>query len=505
MTATVVPFPDRRASTAPAGDGPSPTRPAPTTPGHAVLDAVAEFIGRFVVFPTEHCLPTVALWAAHTWAAHAFYTTPRLVLDSAEPGSGKTRVLELLNLFCRDPEMVLSPTTAAIFRMLADRPYSLLFDETDAVFNPRNAAGNYEDLRALLNAGYKRTATIPRCVGDAKSMKVQRFAVFAPVALAGLAGNMPATITTRAVTIHMRRRAPGEHVEPFEEEDAEAAAEPIRAALAGWIEQTGAQVRTRPTLPDGVVDRAAEVWRPLVAVADAAGGNWPDLARAACQHFALDAGPGPLSLGVRLLADLRAIYTRLGADRLTTIDVLKELTALDEAPWADLYGKPLDARRLARELARYDVHPGPLRIGGDVFKGYQATGPTGLADAWSRYLPHTDPPAAVTSVTPVTPQARGVTDPEPVTATAVTADPPGPPAEDHVTDASVTPPAAVTPLTRQVTDVTDATAAAGTGPTPDTAHHYGRCHGCGRQTNRYGPGGNAYCATCRPNRPGGAG
>ena len=183
--------------------------------GAAILDAVEKFFRRYVAFPTEHAFTAVTLWAAHTHApSKTFYVTPRLVLDSAEPGSGKTRVLELLALLVLRPEMTISATVAAIFRMLAEREYTLLFDEVDAIFNPKNG-GNYEDLRALLNAGYKQGATIARCVGDAKQMKVQRFAVFAPVALAGLAGRMPATITTRAVTIHMRRRAPGEHVSPF--------------------------------------------------------------------------------------------------------------------------------------------------------------------------------------------------------------------------------------------------------------------------------------------------
>ena len=170
----------------------------------------------------------------------------------------------------------------------------------------------------MLNAGYKRGATIPRCVGDAKSMRIQRFRVFAPVALAGLAGNMPSTITTRSITIHMRRRAPGETVEPFEEQDAERDAEPIRDALAAWTATpaAGNAVRIRPDLPDGVVDRAAEVWRPLIAVADAAAGRWPERARDACRHFVLDRGPEAVSLGVRLLADLRAVYHRLGVDRL---------------------------------------------------------------------------------------------------------------------------------------------------------------------------------------------
>jgi hypothetical protein len=84
-------------------------------------------------------------------------------------------------------------------------PITILFDEVDAIFNPKNG-GNHEDLRGLLNAGYKRSATIARCVGDTKNMKVERFPVYAPAALAGIAGAMPSTITTRAITIHMRRR-----------------------------------------------------------------------------------------------------------------------------------------------------------------------------------------------------------------------------------------------------------------------------------------------------------
>ena len=245
-------------------------------------------------------------------------------------------------------------------------------------------------------------------------------------------------------------------------------------------------VRVRPLLPAGVVDRPAEVWRPLVAVADAAGGNWPEAARDACRAFVLDRGPEAVSLGVRLLGDLRTIYVRLGADRLASTELVKELTAIEDGPWADLYGKPLDARRLARELDRYDVRPGPMRVAGAVVKGYQVTGPTGLANAWSRYLPGgsagpavqavlldhgNDLDPAVTSVTAVTSQVRPVTDGCGVTDASVTRSP----VQDHVTEATVTPPASVSPLTRQVTDVTDVTVS---GSPP--ARAYGPCVECGR-------------------------
>ena len=373
------------------------------------------------MFPTPHALTVVVLWAAHTHAPDGtWYVTPRLVLDSAEPGSGKTRVLELLALLAANPEMTISATVAALFRMIAENPLTLLFDEVDAIFNPKNG-GNYEDLRALLNAGYKRGATIARCVGDAKAMKVQRFKVFAPVALAGLAGKMPGTITTRAVTIHMRRRAPGERVAPFRERDAEPEAEPLHLDLAAWMGSVADELRdARPAMPDGVADRPAEVWEALLAVADAAGGDWPERAREACRYFVLATDPGELSLGVRLLLDVRGVFATRRTDRVSTADLVAALVALDEAPWADLYGRPLDARRLARELERYDVRPVQFKHDGEKQRGYVTWGTTspaqaGLRDAWTRYLPEPGTPG-----TGGTAQLNPVPDVEPVPDTSGT-------------------------------------------------------------------------------------
>lgn len=380
--------------------------------GAAILDALAAFVGRFVVFPSTHCLTAVVLWAAHTHAPRdTFYVTPRLVLDSAEPGSGKTRVLELLALLVHQPEMTISATVAAIFRMLAEQPHTLLFDEVDAIFNPKNG-GNYEDLRALLNAGYKQGATIARCVGDAKAMKVERFTVFAPAALAGLAGNMPATITTRSVTIRMRKRAPGEQVEPFRERDASREAAPLRRRIEKWISAHAAQLaEARPDMPAGVVDRPAEVWEALIAVADAAGGRWPTLAREACAYFVLQRAGEPPSPGVRLLADIRALFAEHGVEKMPTAELLTELAALDEAPWRDYNGgKGLSARNLATMLGRYGVTPVQWKRPGEQknTRGY-VTGPdqaqAGLADAWTRYLP-----SAGTSGTSGTPHVSPVPD-----------------------------------------------------------------------------------------------
>jgi hypothetical protein len=374
----------------------TPLRLLDTPPEHLagapLLDTVTTFLSRFIVFPHQHCAPTIALWFAHTHAAEHFYVTPRLVISSAEPGSGKTLVIEVGQYLVARPEMVLNASTPAVFRMVAHNgPITLLWDEVDAIFTGNG--GTNEDLRAMLNAGYKRTAYVARCVGDSHS--IQRFPVYSPVVLVGLAGGMPPTITTRAITIHMRRKKRDDTAEEFRERIVQREAEPLREALTAWIGGIGEQLGdSEPAMPPGVANRSREIWEPLLAIADAAGGHWPLTARQACAHFVHEAEQQPVTTGVRLLADLRTIFGDRDTDRLATVDVLANLVALDEAPWGDLNGnRPIDARRLARELAQYHVTPVPFRTGGQITKGY-VTYPTttqlGLTDAWSRYLPTTN-------------------------------------------------------------------------------------------------------------------
>jgi len=359
--------------------------------GAALLDDVTAFLRHYSVYPSEHCAPTYALWIAHTHASMAFYISPRIIFSSPEPGSGKTRDLELGALLAYKPKLTISATTAAIYRRIAqstdegELPPSFFYDEVDAIFG-RTTSPQTEDLRALLNSGYKRGATVDRCEGDAKNMKVREFPVFAPAALAGLAGNMPATITTRAVTIHKRKRAPGEYVHPYRERDAASEAKPIREDLEEWIGSAADRLAdARPTMPRGVEDRPAEVWEALLAIADEAGGHWPETARAACRHFVLEGEPAEASLGVQLLADCRGIFNN--RDRVSTEELVSELRKLDEAPWNDMHGRMIDVRALAKLLKPYGVRSTQIRLGERTVKGYTAAGANGFYDAWKRYLP----------------------------------------------------------------------------------------------------------------------
>jgi hypothetical protein len=354
------------------------------TDGARILDDAQGFIGRFCAFPDKHALAAVTLWAAHAHMVEHFHTTPRLAFLSPEPASGKSRCLEVLDLLVPEPMLSLNASPPAIFRTLADRQITLLFDEVDAIWSKRGKDDNHEDLRSLLNAGYKRGASIPRCIGP--QHRIMNFEVFCAVALAGL-GDLPDTIMSRSIIIRMRRRAPHEHVDQFRTRMHEPEGHALRDRLADWAELVGDDAgEAWPDLPDGIVDRPAEVWEPLLAVADVAGGEWPSRARAACVALCKVAADRRASLGVRLLSDLRMIFGN--AETMHTTTILERLVAGDDlepdAPWSDLRGKPLSVRGLASMLKPYGISSTKVWANGRSLQGYRREH---LFDAWQRYLP----------------------------------------------------------------------------------------------------------------------
>jgi hypothetical protein len=195
---------DVRASVRLFATAPDPATVGAPSPRNTarLLAEVRAFLSRFLVLPGEHFFDAMALFVLHTHAIGAAETSPRWIFKSPEKESGKTRGLEVLELLVPAPLAVMSASPAAIFRLLAEEQATVLFDEVDAIFGSK--VGNYEDLRALLNAGYRRGATVARVVGEGKKMRTERFAVFAATALAAI-GDLPDTIESRAIIVPMRR------------------------------------------------------------------------------------------------------------------------------------------------------------------------------------------------------------------------------------------------------------------------------------------------------------
>lgn len=364
--------------------------------GAAMLQQVHDFLGRFVAYPSKEAHVAHTLWLAHCHAMDAWESTPRIAFLSPEPGSGKTRALEASELLVPNPVEAVNVTAAYLFRKVGSpegRP-TILFDEIDTVFGPK--AGDHEEVRGLLNAGHRRGAVAGRCVVRGKTIETEEIPAYCAVALAGL-GNLPDTIISRAVVVRMRRRAPDEQVIPFRRRLHVGEGHKLRDQLAAWVASAiGKEVERWPTMPDEIQDRDADVWEPLLTIANVAGADWPERARSAAIALVKQAKQSSPSLGVRLLADLRTIFG--GADKKPTAEILQALHQIDEAPWGDLKGRPATDRDLARLLKPYEIKPKLVKIAGDVSRGYQRGD---LVDAWRRYLPPL-PERSVTSVTSVT-------------------------------------------------------------------------------------------------------
>lgn len=350
--------------------------------GAKVLRDVYDYVGRFIAYPSDLARISHVAWIAHCHLMNAWDTTPRIAFLSTEPGSGKSRALEVTEAMVPNPLLAVSATPAYLIRRIAneDALPTVLFDEVDTIWGSK-APGN-EELRALLNSGYRRGASAGRCVAKGKEIVAEDFPTYCAVALAGI-GSLPDTILTRSVIVRMRRRSPDEKVEPFRQRTNGPEAGVIRDRLARWALSIADDI-TFPELPEGIHDRDADVWEPLVAVADVAGEEWPDLVRAAAVALVAESKEGGgVSLGVRLLHDLRLIFG--AAEQMTTADILTRLHEMDDSPWHDLKGKPLDSRGLSWRLKQYGIKPRTIRTGYATPKGYRRED---LHDAWARYLPN---------------------------------------------------------------------------------------------------------------------
>ncbi|MFD1983536.1 DUF3631 domain-containing protein [Mesorhizobium newzealandense] len=361
-----------------------------------LLDEVYNFVGRFVAYPSEAAHVAHVLWLAHCHMMDAWESTPRIAFLSPEPGSGKTRALEISELLVPRPVESVNVSPAYLFRKVADEAGAptILFDEIDTIFGPK--AKDNEEIRGLLNAGHRRGATAGRCVVRGKIIETEELPAYCAVALAGL-GDLPDTILTRSVIIRMRRRAPDEAVEPYRRRVHKPAGDVVHKRLAGWAEFISADVGNQwPEMPAGIKDRDADVWEPLLAVADAAGGHWPARARVAAVALVALSKESTPSLGVRLLSDIKTIFS--DSEVLATESILTRLCALDESPWSDMRGKPLDDRQLAQKLRPYGIKPRVVRIGTATPRGYHMAD---FIDPWRRYL-STPPQESATTATSAT-------------------------------------------------------------------------------------------------------
>jgi hypothetical protein len=478
-----------------------------------LLELIRTLLETYVVFPSRALAVTIALWIACTYVGDAFDVAPYLHLTSPEKRSGKTRVLELLERLVWRPWRIVQPSAATIFRKIHATHPTLLIDEVDTCFQGK-VSESHEALRAVLDAGYRRGNTVPRCVGQ-QFERVQEFDVYGQKAFAGIRA-LPDTIADRGITLALTRRKRSEVLPRFRFRDVEAAAAPLRAQLAAWAGTARDGLRTAlPAVPNLLHDRLAEVWEPLLAIADLAGGPWPQDARRAAVGLAIAGSEASEGLGGLLLDAIREIFAALPdrpvkselfeqGKRLVTKQLLAALVEREAEPWGDWWGKEVDAvrkdggtprtasMRLARLLKPFGVQPRDIRTDDGDRKGYYEVD---FADAFDRYG------------TPPTEQdqtADGASDPAPEAPDP--ADAPSPPSE------VATPRQSLSPNGLRAAEGRDAPDTVGTSNDAETLAAQGasrrrdlergsgalaRCPRCGTGAGTPGPG-VWDCRSCGP-------
>lgn len=344
-----------------------------------ILSRIEQYIRRYSILPETAYLP-VSIWCLATHVMESFDSFPYLAILSPMPRCGKTRLLEVIELFSNKAWRGIAPTPAATYRMMETSP-TLLLDEVEALRAGNKASETQQALLSILNAGYRKGATVPRC--DSKDHKLIHFPVYGPKAFASI-GSLPGTLMDRSIVVHMQRKTKTQKVERFRQSRAIKEAEPIKTDVKRWTRQHGHEVETAyQDMHDleFLTDRDAEIWSPLFAIcAVAEPDRVRELKEAAMRLCGAKQDEGEEeSTTLRLLCDIRSVWPQ-DRPHIFSSDLLEKLRGIDESPWLEY---DLTQRGLAKKLRPFGISSRTIRNGAVTAKGYVREE---LEPAYARYL-----------------------------------------------------------------------------------------------------------------------
>jgi len=348
-----------------------------------LLSSIKAELLKYVILPGGIAEPITA-WIILTYCYDAFRILPMLGVVSPVKRCGKTTLLEILQGLANKGLTASNISPAAVFRTIEKYGPTLLVDEADTFLKDN------DELRGVLNSGHTRTsAFVVRVQGD--DHEPVKFSTWGPKAVA-MIGNLPDTLHDRSVVVSLRRKAPGETVSRLDV-DFENKCIEFRRACRRWADDNMDALReTTPDVPQTNNDRMTDNWMPLLAIADIAGGDWPELMRKSMLGM-LDGSDE--SIGPKLLMDIQEIFKSHLVERIFSDDLVEALTAKKESPWCDWNrGKGLTQNGLARLLKPFSIYSKTMRIGEGRRNGYSLDR---FKDAFQRYIPPLPPVSSVTT------------------------------------------------------------------------------------------------------------
>ncbi len=345
--------------------------------GSELADYINNQLNTYLYLP-KGASEVMTMWILHTYNVNLFDFSPRLCIVSPEKRCGKTTVLRMIEHLSYRPINVSNVTTAVLFRAIDAWKPTMLIDEADTFIQ------NNEELRGIINAGFQKEGKISRIETVGKTHKVKFFACYSPVGIAAI-GSLPATILDRGIVITMKRKKRSDKINRLRTRDFKPTAQEIcRKCLRFMLDNEQAIARTHADIPDCFNDRAADAWEALFTIAKAISPEWEKR----FTHSALVLSKSTIyddsvSVGDKLLFDIRNIFIEEKIDNIPSEQLVKRLISLEESPWAEYKNKGLTTHALASILKRYDIHTQTPR-GYDVrVHRYFAKD---FEDAFERYL-----------------------------------------------------------------------------------------------------------------------
>ncbi len=355
--------------------------------GSLLLERVSAWVRRYVWLSVE-AADAIAAWATASWFVEGLYFAPILALLSATKRCGKTLLLDLLRPIVRRGYLTsgVGVTAAVVFRLNELHRPTLLVDEAEKL-SGRHAD---RDLIAMLNAGHRRGATVQRCFETGGDYVVREFDAFGFRALAAIR-TLWDTVLDRSIVVNLERKPRAATVERFNGQVVAGEGEELARQLRRWVDDNReaiAEAETSAPRPLWLHDRACDNWAPLLAVAEFAGGEWPQRILAAARTLSTGVHDDG-DLGERIIQDIRRVLEADGyPEVIKSGDLAAKLNALDDAPWGDQRnGKGVSTQKLAAMLRPFGIGPDHRRTEGGSGPDVRGYWLEDLESVFSRYPP----------------------------------------------------------------------------------------------------------------------
>lgn len=271
-------YPEERAASASGGEAVVCENAEPWDTkvlGSLVLNEIADFVRRFVIFQRPEDADTFALWCFSTYCVDHFDILAYLGITAPDSECGKSTLLEILMQFVSRCLPASSASGPVIYRAIQLYRPTLVLDEMDTIGDDAN-----KELLKVFNAGHKRSlAFVLRCAGD-ESSTPEKFVCFGPKAY-GMIGK-PRTMMSRSIIINLLRKSPTERVEKFNlhhlpEGTAETLLR-IKRQMVRWAADNAEELKHHVPNMDAIGNRAEDNWSPLFTIAELCGQGWPERA-----------------------------------------------------------------------------------------------------------------------------------------------------------------------------------------------------------------------------------